>query len=168
MLLPTQQKFAGLQGDLKMSSRHVLKKSSTHLQCNNFTSCEGVLKTSWKTKNCYAEDIFKMSWRHLQDVLKTCLEDALKTCLENVLKTYLEDAFKRSWRQTECLLGISISNKCKCQSIFNKPVPDESNANPNALIRTQSFWNSSCFQTQAAFLFEELKPLKSVTDQVRQ
>ena len=126
--MPTQQKFAGLQGVLKMSSRHVLKKSSTHLQCNNFTSCEGVLKTSWKTKNCYAEDI-----------LKTCLEDALKTCLENVLKTYLEDAFKRSWRQTECLLGISVSNKCKCQSIFNKPVPDKSNANPNALIRTQSF-----------------------------
>ena len=35
------------------------------------------IKASWKTKNCYAED-----------VLKTCLEDILKTCLEDILKTF--------------------------------------------------------------------------------
>ena len=39
-----------------------------------------VLKTSWKKKNCYAED-----------VLKTCLEDVSNTCLEHILKTCLED-----------------------------------------------------------------------------
>ena len=64
-----------------------------------------VFKTSWKTKNCYAEDVL--------DVFKTCLEDVFKT----------------SWRQTKCLLGISISNESKCgskKSIFNKSTSDES------------------------------------------
>ena len=37
-----------------------------------------------------------------------------------------------------------------------------------AMIRTQQFRYSSYFETQAAFLFEELKSLKSVTDLVRQ
>ena len=37
-LLDTQQTFVGLQDVLKTSSRHVLKTSSTRLQCNNFTS----------------------------------------------------------------------------------------------------------------------------------
>ena len=71
----------------KTSSRHVLKTSSTRLQCNNFTSSktswrrlEDVFKTSrktsWKTKNCYAEDVFKTSWRH---VLKTSWRHILKT-----------------------------------------------------------------------------------------
>ena len=44
---------------------------------------QDVLKTSWKTKNCFAKDVFK-----------TCLEDVLKTL----------------WRQTNDLLGISVSN----------------------------------------------------------
>ena len=34
----TQQTFVGLEDVLKMSSRHVLKTSSTRLQRNNFTS----------------------------------------------------------------------------------------------------------------------------------
>ena len=65
-----------------MSSRHVFKKSSRHLQRNNFSSsntssrhlarCLQDVKTFWKTKNCYAEDILRsyakdMSWRRLQD-----------------------------------------------------------------------------------------------------
>ena len=69
----------------------LLKTSSKRQQPNNFSSskmswrrlevvlktyCKYVLKTSWKTKNCYAED-----------VLKTCLEDVSKTCLEDVLET---------------------------------------------------------------------------------
>ena len=36
---------------------------------------EDVLKTSWKTKNCYAEDVLKtcledMSWRRLEDIME--------------------------------------------------------------------------------------------------
>ena len=57
------------------------------------------MKTSWKTKNCYAED-----------VLKTCLEDVLEICLEAVLET------------NKCLLRISLSNKSKSvsdKSIFH-------------------------------------------------
>ena len=54
------------------------------------TSC----KTSWKTKNCYAEDVLKTSWRH---VLKTSWRHVLKTswrCLEDMswrpLKDFME------------------------------------------------------------------------------
>ena len=71
---------------------------------------QDVFKTFWKTKNCYAED-----------VLETCLEDVWKTCLE--------DVFKMSWRQANCLLGISVSNK----SIFNKSISGESKANPKCI-----------------------------------
>ena len=43
----------------------------TCLQCNNFsfskTSSGRLCKTSWKTKNCYAEGILKTSSRRLQD-----------------------------------------------------------------------------------------------------
>ena len=73
----------------------VLKTSSTRLQRNNFTSSktswrrlEDVFKTSrktsWKTKNCYAEDVFKTSWRH---VLKTSWRHVLKTSWRHILKT---------------------------------------------------------------------------------
>ena len=52
-----QQTFAGLEDVLKTSStrlrlQHVFKK---YLQ--------DVFKTPWKTKNCYAEDVLKTSWR---------------------------------------------------------------------------------------------------------
>ena len=67
----SQETFVGLED--------VLKTSSTRLQRNNFTSSkmswrrledilQDVLKTFWKTKNCYAEDVLKTFWRH---VLKT-------------------------------------------------------------------------------------------------
>ena len=107
-----------------MSSRrlqHVFSVTILRLQ----RRLEDVLKTSWKTKNCYAED-----------VLKTCLEDVLKTCLEEVLKTCLEDALKTLWRQAKYLLGISVSNKSKCisnKSIFNKSTFDNSKANPKRI-----------------------------------
>ena len=48
--------------------------------------------TSWNIKSCYTEDI-----------LKTSLKNVLKICLQGVLKT--------SWRQTKCLLGISVYNQ---------------------------------------------------------
>ena len=32
---------------------------------------QDVLKTSWKTKNCYAEDVLKTSWRHYGDKQNT-------------------------------------------------------------------------------------------------
>ena len=62
--LSSQQTFIGLEEVLETSSRHVLMTSSKRLQRNNFSSS----KTSWKTKNCYAEDVLKTSARH---VLKT-------------------------------------------------------------------------------------------------
>ena len=74
----------------KMSLRHIFKTSWRCLQCNIFSSTktasrrlkaswkmssrrlarclQDVMKTSWETKNCYAEELLKTSWRH---VLKT-------------------------------------------------------------------------------------------------
>ena len=55
----------------KTSSRHVFKTSSRRLQRNNFSSS----KTSWKRKivslKTYWRRLQDMSWRHLEDVLKT-------------------------------------------------------------------------------------------------
>ena len=101
---------------LKTSSRHVLKKSWTRLQRNNFsssrrledvlkTSCkyvlktswrcledisQDVLKTSWKTKNCSAVDVLKTSWRLVLN---------LKTSWRHVLKTSWRHVLKMSWRR---------------------------------------------------------------------
>ena len=96
--------------------------SSTRLQRNNFTSSktswrylgtrlEDVWKTSRKTKNCYAEDALKTSWRHVlktywRHVMKSSWRPVLKTYLEDVLKTYLEDDLKTLWRGTKYLLEI--------------------------------------------------------------
>ena len=82
------------------------------------------MKTSWKTKNCYAEDVLKTSSRHVfktssrhvfktssrhvfkmssRHVFKTSSRHALKTCLQDVLrdvfKTSLQDVFKMSSRR---------------------------------------------------------------------
>ena len=58
--------FVGLQDILITSIRYVLKTPSTRFWHNNFSSSrrledtsQDVLKTSWKTKNCYAEDILE-------------------------------------------------------------------------------------------------------------
>ena len=44
---------------------------------------QDVLKTSWKTKNCYAKDVLKTSWR---DVLKTTWRHILKKSWRHILK----------------------------------------------------------------------------------
>ena len=68
--------------------RHDLKTFSKRLQRNNFSYyktssthledvlqrrlediSQDILKTSWKTKNCYAEDVFKTPWRHIKCLL---------------------------------------------------------------------------------------------------
>ena len=58
-----QQTFVGLQDVFKTFS----EMSSTRLQRKT---------KNWKTKNCYAEDVFKTSWRH---ILKTSWRHVLKT-----------------------------------------------------------------------------------------
>ena len=52
----------------KTSWRRLLDMSSRRLQDMSSRRLQGVLKTSWKTKNCYAEDVLKTFSRH---VLKT-------------------------------------------------------------------------------------------------
>ena len=57
------------------------------------TSCKYVLKTSWKTKNCYAEDVLKTSWRRLEDMPWRRLGDMPWRRLE-----YMIHVLKTSWR----------------------------------------------------------------------
>ena len=96
---------------------------------------EDILKTSrkmsWKTKNCYAQDVLKTSWRHI-----------LKTSWRHVLKT----SWRHSWRHLQDFLetkkwgylhlkdlNVYVSSK----SIFHKSISGESKANPKSLIKTQ-------------------------------
>ena len=127
--------FPHFPANICLSSRHVLKTSSTRLQRNNFTS----FKTSW----IRLEDVFKTSrktsWRRLEDVLE---EEKLlrRRRLEDVLKTYLEDVFKTSRRETKFLLVISVSNKSKCvsnKSLFHKLYLRNLRRIQNASLRTQ-------------------------------
>ena len=111
----------------------------------------GLTRTgSWITCRPYFPANICSFLRRFEDFFKTCLEDVfyvLKTPSRRfgrrkivTLKTSsrrLEDISWRrlqtSWRQTKCLLGISVSNKSKCvsnKSIFHKSVSDKSKANP--------------------------------------
>ena len=86
---------------LRLPRRHkdVLRLAKTSLK----TSCkihEDVFKTSWKTKNCYAED---MSWRRLEDMSWRRLEDIMEKskilfniCLILELKQHLYSRIKIS------------------------------------------------------------------------
>ena len=54
----------------------------------------GISKTALKTKNCYAEDVFKMSWRHVLKVswchfLNMSGRHILNTSWRQLLKTFL-------------------------------------------------------------------------------
>ena len=82
---------------------------------------QDVLKTSGRSKNVTLKTssrrLEEMSWRCLDDMSWRRFEDMSWRRLEHIswrlLKTCLEDVFKTSWRQTKCLLGISLSNKSK-------------------------------------------------------
>ena len=67
----TTKHFVCLQNLLKTSSRHVFKTSGRRLQRKSFLSS----KTSWKTKNCYAEDVLKTFSRHVSKTSLRRLED---------------------------------------------------------------------------------------------
>ena len=105
--------------------------------------------TSWKTKNCYAEDVFKTCLKH---VFKISLWDFLKACLQDVLETKI-------WRY---LYLTKINGYVSNKSIFHKSTSDDSKAHPKSLIRTQGLQYSSHFEIQTAFLFSELKFLMTV------
>ena len=127
----TQQLFVDLQDVFKTSL------------AKQFFVFQDVLKTSWRCLEDVLEDEIFLRWRRLEDVLKTCREDVFKT----------------SWRQTKCLLGLSLSNKSKSVSDKSIPISDKSRRIQNALIRIQSFQYSFYLETQAAFLFWQLKSL---------
>ena len=85
---PFQQRSADLEDVLKTSWRHVLKKSSTRLQRNNFSSS-------------------KTSSRRLEDVYRTCLEDAFKTSWRQT-KCLLGRSVSN---KSKCVSNKSIFNK---------------------------------------------------------
>ena len=129
-------------GIQNLSSKHflVFKKSWRRLQGMSWRRLQQVFSVTILRLPRRLQDVKLLRWRRfqdvfttcLEDVLKTCLDDVLKTCFEDVLRTCLEDVFKTSWRQTKCLLVISVSNKSKCvsnKSMFRKSISDKSKAN---------------------------------------
>ena len=104
----SQQTFAGLE--------YVFETYSVQ----QFFVSQDVLKTSWKTKNCYTVDVFTMSWR-------------------NVFKTSWRHVLKMSWRQT----WRRYREKQNVQkSIFQKSMSDKFKTNPIISILVL-FLNSS-------------------------
>ena len=102
-------------------SKHFLvfktSTSSIRLQRNSFLSS----KTSWKTKRCYAEDVFKTSWRH---VLKTSWRHVLKMSAKR-----LGDKQSVFWNYLYLAnLNIYITNM-----VFHKSISDESKVNPECI-----------------------------------
>ena len=84
----TQQTFVGLQDVFNTSSRHVLNFSSSKTSSRRLggvlkTSCKYILKTSWRRLEDISQGALKTSWKtkncYVEDVLKTCLEDVLET-----------------------------------------------------------------------------------------
>ena len=82
---------------------------------------EHVLKTSWKTKNCYAEDVLvrrvlKTSWRYILKTSSRRLADK-----KNVYWGYLY------------LTKLNAYIFDLTKSLFNKPISDKSKANPKCI-----------------------------------
>ena len=86
------------------------------------TFLQDVLNTSqnvWKASWRCLEDVLKTSWKRLEDVLKTFLQDLLKTScrrFEDVLKTSwrrLGSVLKTSWRCLEDVLARRLENVFK-------------------------------------------------------
>ena len=102
----TQQTFVGLQDVFKTC----LEESSTRLQHNNFSSS----RTSWKTKNRYAEDV--TSWKH---VLMTSWRHVSKTSSrrvggkQNVYWGYLYLTNINVYLTNLYLTNLSISGESK-------------------------------------------------------
>ena len=123
----------------------VLKMSSIRLHCNNFWSS----KTSRKTKNCYPEDVSKMSSRH---VFKTSSRHLFKMSWPHVFK---KSSIRLGDKKMGYLYLTNLNRYASNKSIFHKSISDESKANPKSLIRTHWFQYSSYFEIQATFLFWE-------------
>ena len=115
----------------------VLKTSWRYLAMH----LEYVFKTSWKTKNFYTGDVFKMSSRH---VFKTSWR-----CLEDMSWRHYGDKKNTYWRY----LYVANLNLCLANLYFTNLYLTILRQIQNALIKTQKFQYSSHFGTQAAPLF---------------
>ena len=82
-----------------------------------------VLRTFWKTKNCYAEDVLKTSWRHvlktswrhLKDMSWRRLEDMSWRRLEDMSCRRLEDM---SWRSLEEISWGHLEDTMKTNKVL--------------------------------------------------
>ena len=114
------------------------KTSQIHLQ--------HVFQTSWKTKNCYAEDVLKriqdMSWRRLQDVLKitNVSWDILLSLMYN-LKCILcfQHVFQTAILQKNFLIVINKIIHCR-PVVVNVAVTDV-----GAIVILGKVWNTVVF-----------------------
>ena len=95
----------------------------------------------------------KTSWTHLLKTSSARLQcnnfSFSKICLEDVLKKCLEDVFNTSWRQTKCLLEISVSNKSK--SVSNKSICHKSPIRYSENLVYWKVWKDKKIQELYAF-----------------
>ena len=136
-------------------NKHLLVfKTCLHLQHNNILS----FKTSWRWLGRQKFVMLKTSSRRLKDISWRSLEDMSW----NVLKTYskrLGDKKNVSWGY----LYLTNLNMYLTNLYFTNVYLTNLRPIQKAFIRTQKFRYLSYFETQAAFLFWELKFLKLVT-----
>ena len=88
-------------------------------QLNLIICLENLLKMSWRyledVLKTFSQDVLKTSWKRIEDVLKMYDQDEYIGINEDVLKTSSEDEDQRRLHQDECLLGLMQFN-CFFQS----------------------------------------------------
>ena len=109
----SQPVFVGLQHLFSVTIFRRARRLQDVLQMPLEDVLNASCKTSWKMKNCCAEDVLKTSRRHV---------------------------LKMSWRQTKCLPGISVSNyglltnlNQYLTNLYLKSIFHESKANPKCI-----------------------------------
>ena len=96
----------------KTSQKHVFKTSSGCLQRNNFSfprRFHDVFKTSWKMKNCYAEEVLKTSSR--QVLKKTWRLLKTSKCFPDSDLSFLSERKKNSCMQQACIHSVCCLHK---------------------------------------------------------
>ena len=88
-----------------------------------------VFKTSWKTKNCYAEDVLKTSSRHVfktssRHVFKTSSRHVFKTSSRRLQRNNFSSSKKSSWRLQDVFETSCEMSSRRLQDIFARRLQD--------------------------------------------
>ena len=95
--------------------RHLQHAVSITIFCLQNTSWTRLAKTFWRGLENFLKTSRKSSWRQKTVTLKKSWRRLQDMCWREENFSFAE---KTSWRQTKCLLGISVSNKFKPVSLY--------------------------------------------------